>query len=241
LAKLSNISEVIDLQAPETPPNPIGSGRRFNAILDAAEVVFASSGFNGASIREIANKAGVAQALIHYHFDNKEKLYEATTARRASQINSTRAVLLDGIFSDQSLPTLEMLVEALFRPNIETGHELAGDGSNFSRILVSGANSHEKRDQRLVERYYDPIATRFIKAFSEVEPDLSRKNATWAYLFSIGIGLTMMAQTGRSLKLSKGACDDSDIEAMLSEIVVFVCGGIRAMIVEEFSDDQTKN
>jgi len=233
LAKSGLLPVSHEMQEAVTRPSSIGGGKRSNAILDAAEEVFASSGFNGASIREIASKAGVAQALIHYHFDNKEKLFEATTARRSTQINSERGKLLDRLLAGTNIPTLEKLVEALFRPTIETGHQLAGGGGNFSRILVSIANSHQQRDQQLIERYYDPIAVRFIAAFSEVEPNISRKTATWAYMFSIGVGMTMMVQTGRCLRLSDGACDDSDVETILSEIVVYVCGGIRAMVARE--------
>ena len=46
-------------------------------ILDAAERIFGEHGFGGASMREIAQVAGVAQALLHYHFRNKEALYQA--------------------------------------------------------------------------------------------------------------------------------------------------------------------
>lgn len=204
-------------------------GKRFDSILDAAEAVFAASGFNGASVREIANRAGVAQALVHYHFDTKEKLFEATTARRSTEINSARGRFLDELTANDAVPTLPQLVEALFRPTIESGHREAGTGNNFSRMLVTIANSHDERDQKLAERYYDPIARRFIEAFQQVEPALTLKSATWAYMFSIGVGMTMMAQTGRSNRLSNGQCDDSDVEAMLSEIVDYVCGGIRAM------------
>ncbi len=48
-------------------------------------------------------------------------------------------------------------------------------------------------------------------------------------MFSIGVGMTVMAQTGRSAKLSGGQFDDSDVETMLTEIVDHICGGIRAM------------
>ena len=222
--------------APEGPSMKTGvgfSGNRHKAILDSAERIFASSGFDGASIREIAQKAGVAQALIHYHFDTKEKLFEATTARRAVQINTKRGELLDELLSLEDDLTLEMLVEALFRPTIETGHKLAEDGGSFSRILVSIANSSDPRDQNLTELYYDPIAKRFINAFCQIEPCLSQRSATWAYMFSIGVGMTMMARTGRPYRLSQGQCDDSDVEAMLSEIIIYVCGGIRAMVMKE--------
>ena len=219
----------------ETGEDMPGSASRFDAILDAAEAVFAASGFNGASIREIATRAGVAQALIHYHFDTKEKLFEAATTRRSVQINSARDRLLDAFLKKGPPYRLEELVDALFRPTIETGHSLAAGGSDFSRILVWVANSKEPRDQQLVTDYYDPIATRFIDAFCLAKPSLSRKDAVWAYMFSIGVGMTMMARTGRSLRLSDGQCDDSDVEAMLAEINIYVCGGIRALAGQEGS------
>ncbi|MFC3745204.1 TetR/AcrR family transcriptional regulator [Paenibacillus sp. GCM10012306] len=46
-------------------------------ILIAAEEVFSACGFAGTRISEIAVKAEVNQALIHYYFESKEKLYEA--------------------------------------------------------------------------------------------------------------------------------------------------------------------
>lgn len=199
------------------------------AILDAAEAVFAASGFDGASIREIATRAGVAQALIHYHFQTKDKLFEAVISRRAVAINSSRAEMLDAIIAGQRTASLEALVEALFRPTIEAGQTPADGSDGFARILASFANSHDPGAQLLVERYYDPIARKFIDALCRCEEPLTRADAVWAYMFSIGVGMTMMARTGRSKRLSDGLCNDEDTETMLGEIIVYACGGIRAM------------
>lgn len=46
-------------------------------ILRAAEECFATSGFVGATTRQVAARAGVNVATLHYHFGNKEKLYRA--------------------------------------------------------------------------------------------------------------------------------------------------------------------
>src|SRR6185503_13508992 len=46
-------------------------------ILAAAEEVFATKGFEGASTREIAAKAGVNISSLHYHWESKETLYYA--------------------------------------------------------------------------------------------------------------------------------------------------------------------
>lgn len=44
-------------------------------ILEVANELFATRGFDGASIRDIANAAEVNLAAINYHFKNKENLY----------------------------------------------------------------------------------------------------------------------------------------------------------------------
>ena len=46
-------------------------------ILEAAEESFAASGFAGATTRQVATRAGVNVATLHYHFGNKERLYRA--------------------------------------------------------------------------------------------------------------------------------------------------------------------
>lgn len=219
-------------QKPDNSPdnsNGAPSESRFDAILDAAEQVFASSGYKGATMREIAELAGVAQGLIHYHFKNKETLFDQLVARRSAQINGRRGELLDALFAESDQPALEDIVEALFRPTIQTGLDLAKDGGAFARILVAFANSADPLHQRTVQAYYDPTAKRFIAALQRVEPTLSQPDAVWAYMFAIGVGMTMMAKTGRPGRLSDGACDDGDIDAMLARIVPFICGGVRAL------------
>lgn len=210
-------------------PAPASRESRFDAILDASETVFARSGYEGATMREIAEQAGVAQGLIHYHFKTKEELFEKMVARRSVHINSRRAELLEDVFQSTSGPTLEGIVEALFRPTIEAGISQANDGGAFARILVSTANSADSREQHLTEKYYDPIAQKYIAALIKIEPGLTQENAVWAYMFAIGVGMTMMAKTGRSGRLSDGLCDDGNADEMLTKIVPFICAGIRAL------------
>ncbi|MFC3614336.1 TetR/AcrR family transcriptional regulator [Lutimaribacter marinistellae] len=214
---------------PETAQTPAArSARRFDAILDAAEQVFAASGFEGSALREIAERAEVAQGLIHYHFKSKEGLFEAVVARRSDQINGARARRLKEL-RGSAAPRLEAIVDALFRPTIEAGLDQARDGGAYARILVSFANSADPRDQALAETYYDPIAREYISALMEAEPGLTRPNAVWAYMFAIGVGMTMMAKTGRAHRLSDGLCDDGDADQMLDHIIPFICAGIRAL------------
>jgi TetR/AcrR family transcriptional regulator len=46
-----------------------------NAIMEAAITQFAEHGFHGTTMRDIAERAGVSQGLLHHHFGNKEGLW----------------------------------------------------------------------------------------------------------------------------------------------------------------------
>jgi TetR/AcrR family transcriptional regulator len=50
---------------------------RVALILEAAEHVFAAMGFDGATTADIAARAGLPKANVHYYFGTKEKIYRA--------------------------------------------------------------------------------------------------------------------------------------------------------------------
>ncbi|GHO83986.1 TetR/AcrR family transcriptional regulator [Dictyobacter formicarum] len=51
------------------------------AILDAAETVFAEKGYDAASLQEICDLAGITRGLPNYFFGSKEGLYRAVLER----------------------------------------------------------------------------------------------------------------------------------------------------------------
>lgn len=46
-------------------------------IVEAAKEIFQQKGFSGARMQEIADKAGVNKAMLHYYFRSKDRLFEA--------------------------------------------------------------------------------------------------------------------------------------------------------------------
>jgi AcrR family transcriptional regulator len=53
----------------------LDSDERRQAIVDAAVPLFARKGFSGATTRELAEAAGVSEALLYRHFPSKQLLY----------------------------------------------------------------------------------------------------------------------------------------------------------------------
>src|SRR5437588_2103975 len=60
---------------------PAGTAGR---ILDVAERLVQSRGFNGFSYADVAAEVGVTKASLHYHFPGKAELGEALITRYAS-------------------------------------------------------------------------------------------------------------------------------------------------------------
>ncbi len=45
-------------------------------IFDAAEEIFHEHGFDGARMQEIADRAGINKAMLHYYFRSKDRLFQ---------------------------------------------------------------------------------------------------------------------------------------------------------------------
>ncbi|MBD3286393.1 DUF2087 domain-containing protein [candidate division WOR-3 bacterium] len=55
-------------------------------ILDSATELFSKKGYEGASIREIADRAGVTVPNIYYYYNDKKGLYQATLTEGAASL-----------------------------------------------------------------------------------------------------------------------------------------------------------
>lgn len=59
------------------PRKRISSEDRRDQIINIAAQLFSQKGFNGTTTKEIAEHAGVSEAIIFRHFQNKQELYSA--------------------------------------------------------------------------------------------------------------------------------------------------------------------
>lgn len=87
-------------------------------IITTAESLFASKGFDGTSVRDIAEAAGINIAMISYYFGSKEKLMEALFDLRTGHvILRTESVLKDDSLSP--FDKLKVLIDAHINKSFE--------------------------------------------------------------------------------------------------------------------------
>lgn len=83
-------------------------------ILKTAEHLFATKGFDGTSVRDIADEAGVNIAMISYYFRSKEKLMETLFEQRMGNVE----MRVESLMKDDSLSPLDK-VSILIDDHIE--------------------------------------------------------------------------------------------------------------------------
>src|SRR5262245_45007637 len=74
-------------RATKRDPRPRDEARAVfrNAILDAAEAIFAERGLHGARIQDIAARARIAVGTVYNHFDRKEDVLDALLEERSRE------------------------------------------------------------------------------------------------------------------------------------------------------------
>ena len=83
-----------------------------NRVLDSAEVIYATEGVEGLSLRMIAERANANLAAINYHFRTKSALTEAMLTRALGPLSDESASLLD-------------LLQAHYQNDLQPAHVLA--------------------------------------------------------------------------------------------------------------------
>src|SRR5712692_1937445 len=127
---------------------------RKRQILAVATCLFARQGFAGTTTRQIAQRAGVNEALVFRHFPTKEELYwdvleaKIHEAAPAERIEKTLA-------SSRGLAVFE-------RVAFEILQRRAQDDTLSRLLLFSGLENHELAQRffvTYVADYYDRLAT----------------------------------------------------------------------------------
>ena len=72
-------------------------------IIETAERLFGERGFDGTTVRDIADEAGINVAMISYYFGSKEKLMEALFELRVGSVT----IRVESLIKDESLSPIE--------------------------------------------------------------------------------------------------------------------------------------
>ena len=204
--------------------------KRKGRILDAAEALFAKHGFDGVSMRKVAEEAGVDLALSSYHFGNKRGLFDAVLMRRAEVLNETRLAALERCKAEagEGGPTVEAIINAFLEPMLAHGYQ-EDEGWRHYFELVAQVNSSFEWGGQLMTKYFDPLVRKFIDALKVALPNADPADLYWCYHFLSGALTLTFAHTGRIDQLSDGIAKSEDMVGAYERMVPFVAAGFRRL------------
>ncbi|KUF06669.1 TetR/AcrR family transcriptional regulator [Leucobacter sp. G161] len=187
-------------------------------ILRAAETVFADKGFDAASMRNIADEAGVGLPLVVYHFETKLNLYR-TIFEHHQHLNESRMRELREI-DVTATDALEAAVSAFLRLSSNSINDERV--ANYLTIVLREAGDPHAYDRDILDALFDPMAREFIATLSRIIPGKPEGFHEWAYLFAVGAHIsTNVGERGRRIVGEAGA------RARLEYLHSFICAGIR--------------
>lgn len=92
------------------------AAERRNEILDVAERLFCTNGYDNTSTNDILAEIGIARGTLYYHFKNKEDILDGMIDRILDEIvRKARTIALD-----ESRPVLERLTQTVLAANVDT-------------------------------------------------------------------------------------------------------------------------
>lgn len=127
---------------------------RRNEILDAAEELFVTKGYDKTSTNDILDKVQIARGTLYYHFKSKEDILNAMIDR----INSSLFAKAEAVAKDKNIPVVERIVLTItsLRVNTDIGNEIITQVHKPQNALM-----HQKMQQSLVNGVL-PILTSLV-------------------------------------------------------------------------------
>lgn len=120
------------------------AAERRNEILDVAEELFVTKGYDKASTNDILDRVGIARGTLYYHFKSKEDILNAIIERiNASLLSRARTIV-----ADTSIPVVDRIVMTIagLRVDTDIGHEIIDQVHKPQNALM-----HQKMQKNLIE------------------------------------------------------------------------------------------
>jgi len=179
------------------------TGKRLELIETAGEL-FANSGIDGVSIREIAEKSNVNIASINYYFGSKENLYVETLRYVAWQV---RCPLAQKILHDETIDysSKEKCVEIISKLIEERVQNYLSDKypAWYSRFLLRSLIEPPPKYDKVIFHTFIPELNALVEVLMKCNPaNTLAKCRLWAFSIIGEISFYVFAEPGIKLALN---------------------------------------
>lgn len=196
-------------------------------ILQAAENLFSSKGFEATSVRDITTEASCNVASVNYHFGGKENLYLETFRSLLSEVRDRRIESMRRDMAARPDMSLEDFVEsfasAFMEPLVDQSR-----GRFFLGFFAHELNDPHLPPRVFVGEFIHPLVEVSIEGFERFGPPMEPMVQRLC-LMSI-VGQLLHALKARTLfaEDQEPVMVPADLQEHVRHIIRFSAGGIRA-------------
>lgn len=211
-------------------------------ILDVAERLFMTHGYDGTSMRQITGEAGVNLASVNYHFGSKETLRQEVFRRRLDWLNGERLRILDQLEAEAQGRPLKpsQIVDGFFGTLLRMADDEAHGGMVFLRLLGRTLTDPSGFIRTFLHNdVYAVVVDRYKQALFRALPEVPKAEIVWRFHFMLGATSYAIAGTDALRLVTDWQIEPDDatdrVDRLLPRLMSFLLGGLRAPL-PQFSE-----
>lgn len=193
----------------------------------SALLQFSKKGYDGTSLRDIADAAGLQLSLIDRHFGSKAELFQEIHTRVWRALNAERAEILTRLKGAKGCAfSLEDIILAFVSPVVSLALE-SPEGTASVRLVREARTLMFHRDlEHSSER--NAIRQMWIDALMATRPTLSACDAVWAFALVVKATYSnQLLDNWLNHMMPNGP--EATVDEITRKIVTFCTGGVDAL------------
>jgi len=152
----------VDVDTTDRVTRPSADPTR-DRILAAALDLFSERSFKDATTREIAQRAGVTQPLLNYHYRSKDELWRAAVDALFEKLRGSMSDRLEGLRGVDARTSAMLMVRDFIT--------FSARNPQLHRIITQECKTDGPRMDYLVERHVRPLYDSTIELFEQLTRD----------------------------------------------------------------------
>ncbi len=176
-------------------------------ILDAANKVFIEKGFYGARMQEIADKAGINKAMLHYYYRSKDKLFERVFEQAVKSL----------FVKIGPIPAMDIPFDDKIRNFVSNYIEMLAKYPQIPMFILHEINTNPDKIEKIFRKNLEMIPKNILIQFrEEVEKGNYKDISAEQFIINI-LGLSIFPFLSRPLLQKIFDISDDGFDKLLEE------------------------
>ncbi len=204
-----------------------------SAILDAAERQFSERGFDGVSLRQIMDEAGVKMGQLQHYFPAKEDVFVGVLDRRLAQVTADYVAAVEEMEGrvEARQADLRVIVRAVMSVSRAWLSSEDVGLHRYLRMLALSTMSFDQPDYvRSHGLSFQPLNERIIRQLARLYPQAGPERTRAAYHLIEANLLSVYANVDSQLARSRVKRSAQAIGNLYDHLEDFLVGGIDAVL-----------